>query len=158
MDKVYTLTTIPPGTSSDKLAAWVFTNEQIPLVWEQIEPFIEKSVEASQGTITTRMIYDMLCEGSAVAIGTADGTEIKLVTVLRRIEYANYSAARIIAMAGTGLREAHRFIEAVEAWAISLDCVELEGWCRPAVTKLLRRLGWKPKFTIVTRDLRRKLQ
>lgn len=154
------LTTAAPGTSSKpgETVGYVFTPEQIPLAWEELESFIEKSIEKSFGMMTTRQCYDMLCAGQAAAFATSRDGKLRLVLVVRPVEYASYRVARIIAMAGTGLREAHRFVDALEAWAVALGCVELEGWCRPAVTRFLRRLGWQPKLTLVVRDLRRKLQ
>ena len=154
------LTTAAPGISSDKtsLRAWVYTKDQIPLAWEDLEPFVEKSIDKSFGMMASRQVYEMLCDGSAVAFVTARGNDIQLVAIIRFVQYASYGVGRFIAMAGRDLRGAHLFLPAIEQWAVSMGCVEIEGWCRPAVTKILRRLGWTPKLTLLTRDLRRKLQ
>ena len=49
-------------------------------------------------------------------------------------------------------------LDALEAWALTFGAVEIEGYCRPAMARLTRRLGWKFKLMIVSRDLRRRLQ
>lgn len=84
--------------------------------------------------------------------------KIELVLVVTLCEYATYNAVRIVAMAGKGLKDAAQFLPELEAWALTQGAVQLEGWCRPSVSRLLRSVGFETPFAMCIRDLRRKLQ
>ena len=154
------LTTAAPGTNSSKtsLKPYVYLAEQIPLAWEALEPFMQRAVAAGRGEITVEVIYQMLVNQEALAFVTLEGDKVEAMLVVRLIDYSTYRAARIIACSGRRLAEAMQFIDALEAWALTQGAVEIEAWCRPAMTRLVRRFGWQPKLAIVSRDLRRKLQ
>lgn len=155
-----TRTTPACGISSAKspLFPHVFEPSQIEAIWPELEPFILASVEKSFGMQTVNQVHDLLLKGHAHAFCTMRDNRLVMVLVVRLIEYATFGAARIIACAGKELKEATQFISALEAWALTQGAVELEGWCRPAVARLVRRLGWRTKVEMVTLDLRRKLQ
>jgi hypothetical protein len=154
------LTIHQPGTSSGRgeLTPWVFTQEQIAPSWEELEVFIARSVEKSKGTITVAAIQESLLAGHATAFATARNGKFEAVLVVRIVDYLHYRAARIIACAGKNLREAKPFAESFEAWALTQGAVEIEAFCRPAVSRLLRYFGYEIKFNLVSKDLRRKLQ
>lgn len=144
--------------SAQPLLPYVISTVKIPAYWDSIEPFIARSVEHSNGQVTCEQIRDMLETAQATAFLTMRGQKIIAVLVVRLAYYASYTSARIIACAGSELKAAHKFIDCIEAWALTQGAVELEGWCRPAMIRLTQRMGWTVKTTIVARDLRRKLQ
>lgn len=152
LDKTHILTKHPG------VHAFVLLKEDLPGWWDTIEPFIARSVAHSQGTVTVEGIKESLCEGVRVCIGAAYRGEPFLVAVLRPVSYQTYIAARIEAIAGRNIKQAACCMPVIAQWARDIGAVELEAWCRPAVVRLLQRWGWKPKFTIVTLDLRRNLQ
>jgi hypothetical protein len=153
-------TTTARGTSSDKerLYPQVYGRDNIAVVWEEVEPLLQKSVEVSRGMITLERIKNLLAQEEAVAFCTLRDNKVQAVLVTQIIQYCSYRSARIIACAGRELRGAMEFISVLDAWAMSQGAVEIEGWCRPEMVRLTRRLGWKEKFVCVTRDLRRTLQ
>lgn len=154
--------TVPPGTSSVKseLRGCLHAADHIPLVWDQLEPLIERSIRAGRGEITTEVIYAMLVNGHAVAFTAHRDEKVEIVLVVRPVPYSSYTVVRIIACAGRGLKDALPLMDGVEAWALSQGAVELEAWCRPAMTRLLKspKMGWSGKFEVLSKDLRRKLQ
>lgn len=153
------LTTIRPGTGSAKeLQPCQFAPEYIPLVWEYLEPFIVRSVAKSQGRITVTEIYRELCAGNAMAFGTTTGTELVAVVVVTIVNLDGYRVARILACAGKQLARAMQFFDVLVVWALKHEAVEIEGYCRPSMALLISRMGFKPKFTCMTYDLRSKLQ
>lgn len=156
---MYIPITRPLGTNSDEpLRPVLIGPQEVRVYWESIEPFIARSVKRAYGTLTVDYIQDMLFRGYAVAFLTMRGEEIIAVLICDRVFYATYTSIRVIACAGQELKEAVQFMDILDAWAISQGAVEIEAWCRPAMVRLSKRLGWTPKFTIVTRDLRRRLQ
>lgn len=126
--------------------------------WGELEPFIQKSVDKSQGMISVARIREMVERREASVFATLCDNRYVAVLVVEVVQYATYRAARIVACAGRDLREAAKFINVLEVWARGYECIEIEGWCRPAMVKLVQRLGWQPKISIVTWDLRRTLQ
>lgn len=146
------------GTNSDRLLPFVWYKGDAMLHWDRYEHLVVDSVAHSKGTLTVAGVAEALQNGSACAMGTERNGEVVMILVARIVEYETFNSARIVAMAGRNLREAHKFMHLLEEWAFAQGAVELEGWCRPAVQRLLQRMGWKHKFSIMTYDLRRRLQ
>lgn len=156
---MYTPTTAAHGISSDKLTPHVFVSEHLPLIWDEIEPMLERSIDVSKGAVTLKGLYNLLSHGEAVTFATLRNNRIELVVVARFVEYPDYRAARIIACAGKGLKEAMKFVHCLETWAFEGGCVEIEGFCHdPRTARLCRQLGFGHKFTAVSKNLRGKLQ
>ena len=153
-----TLTTTLPGTGSGNLEPYVYRPELIPLVWDEMEAVLMPCFEATNGMLNSKQVYEWLMQEHAVAFATVRNGRLAAVLVVLKVNYASYSVARIIACAGKDLKGAMQFIDALEAWALTQGCVEIEGWCLKSAARLVRRYGWKDKLTIVTRDLRRRLQ
>lgn len=156
------LTTARPGTSSAEgpLKGCLHEADHIPLVWDQLEPMIERSIKAGRGEITTEAVYAMLVNGHAFAFTAHRNEQVEIVLVVRPVLYSAYTVVRIIACAGRNLKEALHLFEGVELWALGKGAVELEAWCRPAMSRLLKspKMGWASKFEVLSKDLRRKLQ
>lgn len=121
-------------------------------------PMIERGLRHARGTMLLDEFRVMLLNGSATCFATIKYARIELMLVVLPVDYATYRVARILACSGRGLKEAAQFLDALEAWALTQGCVEIEGWCRPAMVRMAQRLGWQPKFTIISRNLRGKLQ
>ena len=149
---------VRPSKESRGLKPYVYTAEIIPAVWDEMEAMLERAFKYNYGMLSKAAIFNWLVDGSATAFATTRDNRLIMVLVVMKVDYAHYSAARIIACAGRELQGAMQFIDALEAWALTQGCVEIEAWCRPAMVRLTRRLGWLPKLTMVSRDLRRKLQ
>lgn len=154
---MYIPTTIRPGINSGKLVPFRYEPDAIPLAWEELEPFIERSIEESFGMLTTKLIYEMLVRDQATAFATIRDGAIECVLILMMIDYTTYRSARIIALGGKNLKAAYKFVDALEAWAFIQGAVEIEGWCRPSMERLVRRLGWHKRVSIVVRDMRSKM-
>lgn len=139
---------------------FMFTSDEVPGVWPEVEPILARCVEISQGMLTLENLYEMLCKryNLATLFITLRDNKVESALILWVVQYGAYRAAQIVAFAGKNLLQCHEYIEVLDTWARKLDCVEIEGWCRPEMARLVRRLGWQPKLTMMTRDLRRKLQ
>lgn len=155
---MYTPTTAVPGTSWAKLEPAIYSAESIPHIWEWLSPFIQSSLRYAQGTMTLEEFRLLLERGEATCFATVREGQPVLVLVIIPVSYATYKVARVIALAGREVKAAMQFFDALEAWALTQGCVEIEGWCRPAMVKFTRALGFKQKFAIISRDLRGRLQ
>lgn len=153
---VTTVGMLETGKDNRELRPFSLVAADIPVMWEQLEPFIERSCKHSRGTITTAVVKEMLCGNRAVCMGTARGNEPVSVFVVQITDYHTYRAATMIAVAGKELREAMEFEYILTEWATALGATELEAWCRPSMARLLRRFGYEPRFTVVSKSLRRR--
>jgi hypothetical protein len=141
------------------LYPFAFAKEEIPGMWDSLEPMLERSVEHSHGMCTLESLHQWLLEGLATCIGTAIDNEPRAVFILRPVHYVTYTAARIVAAAGRDLGPSMVFFNVVEEWAHGIGASEVECWCRPAMVRLLQRYAWKRKgLELMTYDIRRKLQ
>ena len=156
-------TTIVHGTSlvEAERTPFIYSPQRVVQDWQMIEPLIVRSTEQSQGMILVEQIKAQLLEGKA-ALFTVEkwSGEIESLVVLEVVHYGTYTAARIIACAGEAIAESMKFIDALESWALTQGAIEIEAWCKPAQERLFCRptFGFKHKCSIITRDLRRKLQ
>lgn len=154
---MYTPTTQQLGISSVKAPA-EFIPADIPVVWQELSALLYPAVELSQGMLSLEQIEVWLRSGQATAFAVIEKQQLKMAVIAMPVEYAFYNAARIVALAGEDLKESWKFLPVLEAWALTRNCVEIEGWCREEIWRMLRPLGWTKKTNILSWDLRRKLQ
>lgn len=138
--------------------AFLLYPEEVEVLWELLEPLFDRSVRVSQGTMSLEGLRMSLLKGHVQGIVVLDGDSILSVFAARIIEYETYRACRIIAAAGIRMREAMERLEILTTWALAHDAVEVEGWCRPGMARLLRRYKFRTKFELVSLDIRRTLQ
>lgn len=150
----------PLGRKPSYLQPYAFYGEaEVGSVWRTIEPFIERSVRAHTfETITTAGIRELLVNGDAIVFALEKDGELVLVLTATIVQYPHYASARIVSISGRHLREASRYLHILEEWAKSQHAIMLEAWCRPAMVRMLRSLGWTERTTLVTRSLKRALQ
>lgn len=140
------------------MVPYMIAPDLIPEVWNRLEPMIRRSCEESQGMASVDQILGMLMNGDAVCMGVGEEGEPRLLIVATIVQYPQYRAVRIIALSGSKLRESMQHFSVLEDWALSQGAIEIEGWCKPAVARMHARNGAKPKVTIMSWDLRGKLQ
>lgn len=153
-------TTQAPGTNSANLVAHLFFKEELPFIWEELEDFLRRSAETTNGSTTVKYLQDVLLAGEAIVFAALRDNKIIGVVVARFVEYPGYVAARILACAGSEAQKCRELLEEpLESWALKGGAVEIEGLCcNPAMVRFVRRFGYKPRVTTVTKDLRRRLQ
>lgn len=141
-----------------KLELFIYSKEEIEEFWPELEPFIARACKASQGMMDVESVHKNLLDAYCVAFSTVYDGAITSVTVVRLVEYADHKVLRITACAGRDIAAAMKYLPLVEAWGFAQGADELEAWCRPGMVRLLRKYGWKTKFTAVSRNIRRTLQ
>lgn len=161
VEKVSTFITPGRGTSSDKKSeCWLFEPEQIDAAWPDILPFIAKGLRFCRGEISTRNIYNFLLAGSMYAFAYVSEERINLVMTVEFVQYPQFHSARIVTLAGKGLKQAAGFMNDFENWCLLHGAVEIEAWVRPSIARLFhsQRLSFDPVYICVSRNLRSKLQ
>jgi len=150
---------LQPGLRKDKgWNVYLMHQVEVPVLWELLEPLLARAVQHGRGMVTCEGMRELLFQGVARAFILLEDDQIRAIFVAKPVCYDKYRAVRIIAAAGRGMKHAMAQLHVLEAWALTLEAVEVEGWCRPAMERLLRKYGFKYKATIVSLDLRRKLQ
>mgnify|MGYP003575151633 CR=1 FL=1 len=137
---------------------FVFEPSEVSANWDSICPFLEASVRVSFNMISLVQLRRLLESGEAVCIGIARDNEPLAIFVAHIVNYSDYRCARVIAAAGTQLKDAMRYFHVMEGWAMSLGATEIEAWCRPAMERMLRRYGFKHRVSIITRRIERSYQ
>jgi len=140
---------------NDKVS-WVLHCEDVPHLWMLLEPLVHRSVASGTGEITTKRIHDMLLDGTATAFVISEGKRISFMLIAQIIPYAQHRAARVIACAGEDLRGADRSLSTLTSWAKLNQATEIEAWCPPHMSKLLKSLEtkWVSKYEVLSVDLR----
>ena len=155
---MYIPTTQRLGISSAEAEPFVYGRENIPHIWPELEALLLPCFEETKGMLDSASVYEWLTCGWATAFAVVENGRLITALIVMPVDYSTYRCARVVACGGTDLRGATRFIDALEAWALTQGCVELEAWCRPVVARLIHGFGWNQKLIILNRDLRRKLQ
>jgi hypothetical protein len=152
--------TLAIGTNSDKdkVEMRCFAQDTIGLVWDELVPMLQRSVDASHGMMSVEVLRDWLREGVAAAFVTLRDGVPESVVVLNVVVYAHYRAARIIACGGERLDHAMRNFDMVKSWALLNNCQEIEGWVNPPLTRLTKKWGFRLRKHIISYNLREKLQ
>ena len=153
------LTTAAPGINSVKnISLRVYTKEDVEEIWEHIIQMLERSVSVSKGMMSIKLMQELINDGSAAAFVTFRGDVVESAIICSVVNYAYYRSARILACGGKNLHHAMQNFDALQSWSLLNECKEIEGWVEPEMCRYLRRFGFKPKKTIVSFDLRSKLQ
>ncbi|MGH9567169.1 MAG: hypothetical protein ACRD4I_14380, partial [Candidatus Angelobacter sp.] len=137
---------------------YVFSRDEVQKYWEELEPFIMRSVAISAGTLNMQGMFAALCNGDYTAMATLRNDTFTSVLIVEIVEYAEYGALRIVAISGKDLYSALDWLPDVEEFGSRLGAIEFEAWCRPAMVRLLRRWGWSPKLTQMVKPFRKSLQ
>ena len=126
-------------------------------VFEQAVPLLRKALKHANGELTEYHIYRFVQAGlMQLWVGYERG-EVAAVMVTEIADYPLKRVVRVLALAGKTAPFEDTF-ERIKLWAAENGAVELEAYCRPAVTRLIRRWGFFKLRDQVCLDLRRKLQ
>lgn len=140
--------------------SWVLHCEDVPHLWPFLEPLVDRSVASGSGELTTRRIHSLLLGGEATAFLITQDKKICFLLIAQIIPYAQHRAARVIACAGEDLRGADKSLSTLTSWAVLNEATEIEAWCPPHMSKLLKSLEtpWTSKYEVLSLDLRSKMQ
>lgn len=131
--------------------------EDTEYFFDQAAPLIAKALKYADGELTVWDVKKLVQEGLMQLWIGYDGDEAETVMVTEISLFPAKKVVRVVALAGRIAPYLHVW-ELVKEWAVMNGAVEIEAWCRPAMTRLLRRYGFTKRYEVVRCDLRRYLQ
>ena len=108
-----------------------YSHDQIPYVWDDIKPHIEKALERGSNYTLIDVFYG-LCRKEMQLWCYKD--EASLVTAIQTDEVKH---CLLLAVGGSKLGEWVKYLPIVEDWARSKDCTEMRIYGRIAWSKVL---------------------
>ena len=125
--------------------------DDVSVVWETIEEYIQGAIDHSQGEATLEDYYEHLSTGNMQLWLAVDKENILACMVTQIAPYPSKRVLRIIAIGGVEMERWIQFLPDVEHWALNMGCTSLEVWGRKGWLKILR--DWECSYHILTKDL-----
>ncbi len=125
--------------------------DDVSVVWETIEEYIQGAIDHSQGEATLADYYEHLSTGDMQLWLAVDKSNILACMVTQIAPYPSKRVLRIIAIGGVEMERWIQFLPDVEHWALNMGCTSLEVWGRKGWLKILR--DWECSYHILTKDL-----
>ena len=127
------------------------TPDDVSVVWETIEEYIQGAIDHSRGEATLEDYYEHLSTGDMQLWLAVDKKNILACMVT---QIAPYPSKRVLSIIAIGVVERERWIQFlpdVVHWALNMGCTSLEVWGRKGWLKILR--DWECSYHILTKDL-----
>ena len=145
-------------SSAEQYEGWVFTPDQIPGVWPEMEEFVLRSLREANGELSAGDVLEHLLNGGMVAFAAARKGKIELLLVAEIVQYPQYRSANIIVLAGKDVKKAMYFFAAFESWCTASGAVVIEARCHEHQARLFRRLGFHTAYRVIRRNISGRLQ
>jgi hypothetical protein len=163
LEQVFMRITTARGTSlaDSSYTSWCLAISEVMGLWSELEPLIKKALAAGYDELSAESIFAALCQGEMTAFVTVRKGKVEAVCVVEITQFPGFRAANVVCLSGRTVRAAAYFLPGLEAWVLSNQAVEIRGYCsNPALVRLYRQIGlpFRPAYTVLRYDLRRKLQ
>ena len=147
------------STSIGTINAFILDPSDIPCIWDNIVPFLDKALQHAEGELLSEDILPHLESGDMRLWIAVEKGDVIAAMVTEIIAYPRKRIVRIITLAsdtGHGMKLWYDFLPLVEGYALSNSCTSLEAWGRKG---LVRRLpDWKNSYQVITKDIKQRLQ
>lgn len=118
--------------------------------WPAAARLLEPVLQVVRGEWTVEDLEDLCRDGRAVAGIGFDGGEPVLAWVFEFRMYPRRTSVNIIALAGRGVdTAASTFWPSFVEWAKESGAAEIEACAAPAMTRMLRPLGFEHTYNLV---------
>ena len=156
MTKEAVITRQTTPADSTEVTAHILSPEDIPYVWEEVEPMLAMVSEHTEGELLTEDFMTPLEEGHMQLWVAIENKNIIAAMVTQVVTYPQKRVLRIIALGGEGFKKIKEFTPMVESFAVRLECSSLELWGRKGWKKLLP--DWKSSYIVYTKDIKMRMQ
>lgn len=118
--------------------------------WPAVERLLAPVLDAARGEFTLDDLRELCREGRALSgLAFKDGEPV-MAFVLEFVHYPRAMHLRVIALGGSDVRGAARtFWPSFVEWAAECGVSHIEAYCAPAMTRLLRPLGFQHTYDTV---------
>lgn len=132
-------------------ATFLTTPELIGQHWWAVASLIDLSVsELSRGEWTTEDLAQLVEEGRAHAVVIHEGDEPVLAMIFEFRHYPRRTTCNVMALAGRDLAAAAvTFWPTFRAWVKESGCTHIEACAGPAMTRILRDLGFSHDYNMI---------
>lgn len=125
---------------------------EIDRAWRDGAHRLSEACKWAAREVTTDQMKMLLSRGERTLIGARDETGIKGWSAVQVQQLPNIRVLHIFAMAGTGICNMAT-LTLLKNYANSHGCTSLRMACRPAMVRLLARLGAKPIYQILDMEV-----
>tara|TARA_R100000664_G_scaffold2953_1_gene6919 strand:+ start:546 stop:968 length:423 start_codon:yes stop_codon:yes gene_type:complete len=125
----------------------------IPYIWNQVKPLVDKALEYSSGEITSNDLLKLLLNGRNELWCGIDDTGVTSAGITEIVTYPQKRILRIITWATRSGKDQELWTGAlsnVEEYARHNGCDLLEAYARKGLAK---KLKWDSELVIITKNL-----
>ena len=130
--------------------------DEVPHVWDQIEPLLAKATPYSEGEVEAKDFAYLIINNEMQLWVSTEDKNIIAAMVTQIVSYPRKRVLRIVALGVKDLRKMQEKFEPVlELFAIKAGCSALEAWTRRGLLRLIK--DWKQSYIIITKDIKEKM-
>ena len=130
--------------------------EDIPYIWDQVAPLLDRVREHTEGELETDDYLGELSDGNMQLWIATENNGLHSIMVTQIAVYPQKKVLNIISMAGSEFSRLYEFNDMVESFAIKTGCSGMELWGRKGWKKLLP--DWESNYIVYTKDLKHRMQ
>lgn len=127
--------------------------EQLPLVASWLLPLYDKAVRYSSDDWSREDALRMFVDGQHLVYVLYENGMLVAFVQGQFVYYPKRTVFLVTLAAGKLLQYAN-LIKTLESTVAAQGAVEIEAWCRPSMERLLRRMGFKFKYSVVRKPIR----
>jgi hypothetical protein len=127
--------------------------QDVPLVWNVIEPFLQKACELDFNKQCPDDFLNLILEDKAQLWVGRKEDEIEASAITDIIQFTNKKYARVTIGMGQDPKHLDSFIATFEEWAKSLGCDGAQSEMRVGFLKEFKNQGWKMTHVLMEKEL-----
>lgn len=145
------------GTNKNKqMKAGIVGLDDVPYVWEEVAPLLQKAVKRSEGELSTDDVLEHIQNQTFQLWVAIVEEKIIMAMVTQFIDYPRKRVLRVLSIGGENFSVLHeKFNPMVESFALENGCTSLELWGRKGWKKMLP--DWESKYIVFTKDLQKRM-
>lgn len=126
---------------------------EFSFAWERLQPLLQRVVDTTDGELSATDIKIRVQLGIMLGFVAYEEDRIWGLAVAEVIEYPQFRALRVVAVAGEDFAAWKQFEANLEKLAAAMGCQYVEGLVRPGMVKLCADLGYRPKYTLIRKTV-----
>lgn len=134
----------------------VIPTNLIEVMWDKIEPHVQRVVDASAGEITAETVKQKALEDKSSIVVVCKGNQIIAVNTVEVCTYDSGMKALLIPVVGgtEAFEWGPAFLAECNQLAKSLGCSEMRGFStRESWKRVLKNYGWYESHFVIKRDV-----
>ena len=128
--------------------------DEIPYIWHEVKPLIDKALVHSNGEILSEDILNyLLSKEQYLFVGLNNERAIHSALVGEVIDYPRKRVFRVITWStksGRGYNDWVPLLSSIEYFAKQAECNSIEAWARKGLAK---KLKWDNEYSVITKNI-----